>query len=126
MCLVSALPPPVKTDDQLDLQALHRVRSRLVGQRTAVINQIRGFLLERGIAVRQGLRFLRQQLPEVLAKRIDVLSPRMIRMVEDLSGDWRHLDERIEQVTDEIEVLARESESCRQLMTVPGIGAATS
>jgi len=52
-----------------------------------VINQIRGFLLERGIAVRQGLRFLRQQLPEILAKRIDVLSPRMIRMVEDLSGD---------------------------------------
>ena len=80
---------PVKTDDQLDLQALHRVRSRLVGQRTAVINQIRGFLLERGIAVRQGLRFLRQQLPEILAKRIDVLSPRMIRIVEDLSGDWR-------------------------------------
>ena len=87
-----------------------------------MINQIRGFLLERGIAVRQGLRFLRQQLPEILAKRIDVLSPRMIRMVEDLSGDWRHFDERIEQVTDEIEVLARESESCRQLMTVPGIG----
>jgi transposase len=45
---------PVKTDDQLDLQALHRVRSRLVGQRTAVINQIRGFLLEHGITVRQG------------------------------------------------------------------------
>ena len=113
---------PVKTDDQLDLQALHRVRSRLVGQRTAVINQIRGFLLERGIAVRQGLRFLRQQLPEILAKRIDVLSPRMIRIVEELSGDWRRLDVRIEQVTEEIEVLARESESCRQLMTVPGIG----
>ena len=83
---------PVKIDDQLDLQALQRVRSRLVGQRTAVINQIRGFLLECGIAVRQGLRFLRQQLPEILAKRIDVLSPRMIRIVEDLSGDWRRLD----------------------------------
>ncbi len=59
---------PVKTDDQLDLQALHRVRSRLVGQRTAVINQIRSFLLERGITVRQGLRFLRQQLLHILAK----------------------------------------------------------
>jgi transposase len=113
---------PVKTDDQLDLQALHRVRSRLVGQRTAVINQIRGFLLERGIAVRQGLRFLRQQLPEILAKRIDVLSPRLIGIIEDLSGDWRRLDERIEHVTEEIEQLAHESESCRQLMTVPGIG----
>jgi transposase len=72
---------PVKTDDQLDLQALHRVRSRLVGQRTAVINQIRGFLLEHGIAVRQGLRFLRQQLPDIMAKRSDVLSPRMIRII---------------------------------------------
>ena len=51
---------PAKTDEQLDLQALHRVRSRLVSERTAVINQIRGFLLERGIIVRQGLRFLRQ------------------------------------------------------------------
>ena len=113
---------PVKTDDQLDLQALHRVRSRLVGQRTAVINQVRGFLLEHGTAVRQGLRFLRQQLPDILAKRGDVLSPRMIRIMEDLSGDWRRLDERIQHVTEEIEVLAQGSESCRQLMTVPGIG----
>ena len=91
---------PVKTDDQLDLQALHRVRSRLVGQRTAVINQIRGFLLEHGIAVRQGLRFLRQQLPDILAKRSDVLSPRMIR---DLAHDCgaastsQHSDNRARQ-----------------------------
>src|SRR6202158_5545477 len=113
---------PIKTDDQLDLQALHRVRSRLVGQRTVVINQIRGFLLEHGIAVRQGLRFLRQQLPDILAKRGDVLSPRMIRIIEDLSGDWRRLDERIQHITEEIEVLANSSESCRQLMTAPGIG----
>jgi hypothetical protein len=87
-----------------------------------VINQIRGFLLEHGIAVRQGLRFLRQQLPDILAKRSDVLSPRMIRIMEDLSGDWRRLDERIQHVTEEIEVLAHGSESCRQLMGVPGIG----
>src|SRR5580700_2577697 len=113
---------PVKTDDQLDLQALHRVRSRLVGQRTAVINQIRGFLLERGIVVRQGLRFLRQQLPDILAKRADVLSPRMVRIVAELAGDWRRLDERIETVTDEIEALAKSDDSCRRVMTVPGIG----
>jgi transposase len=57
---------PVKTDHQLDLQALHRVRSHLISDRTAVINQIRSFLLERGIPVRQGLRFLRRQLPDLL------------------------------------------------------------
>jgi transposase len=113
---------PVKTDDQLDLQALHRVRSRLISERTAVINQIRGFLLEHGIPVRQGLRFLRQQLPDILARRIDVLSSRIIRIIEDLSGDWRRLDERIEHVTEEIEELAHGTESCRQLMTIPGIG----
>jgi transposase len=113
---------PVKTDEQLDLQALHRVRSRLVSERTAVINQIRGFLLERGIIIRQGLRFLRQLLPDILAKRTDVLSPRMVRIVSDLAGDWRQLDQRIETVTDEIETLAKSDDSCRRVMTVPGIG----
>jgi transposase len=113
---------PIKTDDQLDLQALHRVRSRLIGDRTAVINQLRGFLLEHGIAVRQGHRFLRQQLPQILATRSDVLSPRMIRIIGDLVEDWAHLDERVETVTDEIEGSARTDVSCGRLMTVPGIG----
>src|SRR6516225_7886438 len=113
---------PAKSNEQLDLQALHRVRSRLVSERTAVINQIRGFLLERGIIVRQGHRFLRHLLPDILAKRTDVLSPRMVRIVSDLAGDWRQLDERIETVTDEIETLAKSDDSCRRLMSVPGIG----
>ena len=112
----------MKTDDQLDLRALHRVRSRLIGDRTAVINQIRSFLLERGITVRQGLRFLRHQLPDLLATRSDVLSPCMTRIIEDLIGDWPHLDEHIQHVTEEIEALARGGASCRQLMTVPGVG----
>ena len=62
-----------KTADQLDLQALHRVRERLVSQRTGIINQIRAFMLERGIAVRQGSRFLRAELPIILASRADVV-----------------------------------------------------
>jgi transposase len=111
-----------KTADQLDLQALHRVRERLVGQRTGIINQIRAFLLERGVAVRQGLRFLRAELPGILATRSDVLSPRMLRIIEDLSGDWRRLDERIEGLSNEIETLARQDQACARLMTVPGIG----
>ena len=85
-----------KTADQLDLQALHRVRERLVSQRTGIINQIRAFLLERGVAVRQGLRFLRAELPRILATPPDVLSPRMVRIIEDLAGDWRRLDERVQ------------------------------
>jgi len=111
-----------KTADQLDLQALHRVRERLVSQRTGIINQIRAFLLERGIAVRQGLRFLRAELPGLLATRTDVLSPRMLRVIEDLAGDWRRLDLRVEGLSSEIEALARQDTHCERLMTVPGVG----
>src|SRR5499427_1262417 len=111
-----------KTADQFDLQALHRVRERLVRQRTGIINQIRAFLLERGIAVRQGLRFLRAELPSILAKRSDVLSQRMMRIIEDLACDWRRLDERIEGVWNEITALADQDAACQRLMTVPGVG----
>src|SRR5438477_885612 len=81
-----------KTADQLDLQALHRVRERLVSQRTGIINQIRAFLLERGVAVRQGLRFLRAELPRILAAPPDVLSPRIVRVIEGRADDWRRPD----------------------------------
>src|SRR5271165_720076 len=111
-----------KTAEQLDLQALHRVRERLVSQRTGIINQIRAFMLERGIAVRQGLRFLRAELPRILATPPDVLSPRMVGVVEDLAGDWRQLDERIESLSSEIETVARQDAGCERLMSVPGIG----
>src|SRR5918999_4966562 len=111
-----------KTVDQLDLQALHRVRERLVSQRTGIINQIRAFLLERGIAVRQGQRFLRAELPRILATPSDVLSPRMARVIEHLAGDWRRLDERIGGLSNEIEAIAGQDAGCERLMSVPGIG----
>ena len=111
-----------KTADQLDLQALHRVRERLVSQRTGIINQIRAFLLERGVAVRQGLRFLRAELPRILATPPDVLSPRMVHVIEGLAGDWRRLDARIDHLSGEIAAVARQDAGCARLMSVPGIG----
>ena len=111
-----------KTADQLDLQAQHRVRERLVSQRTGIINQIRAFLLERGIAVRQGQSFLRAELPRILATPPDVLSPRMVRVIEDLASDWRRLDERIEGLSSEIEDHAKRDAGCERLMSIPGIG----
>ena len=116
---------PIKSAEQLDLQALHRIRSRLVGHRTAVINQLRGFLLECGVIVPQGPAMLRKILPSVLAQRTDVLSPRMIRLIEELADDWRRLDDRVDAVTSEVQALARQDEGCRRLMSVPGIGALT-
>ena len=111
-----------KTAEQLDLQALHRVRERLVSQRTGIINQIRAFLLERGIAVRQGLRFLRVELPRLLAAPPDVLSPRMVGVIEGLAEDWRRLDQRIEHLSGEITALPHQDAGCKRLVSVPGIG----
>ena len=112
----------IKTPEQSDLLSLHRVRSRLVRQRTAIINQIRGFLIERGITVRQGPRPLRKVLPEVLSSPPEALSPRILRLIAELDYDWRHLDERIEVVSAEIESLSQNDAACQRLMTVPGIG----
>jgi len=73
-----------KTQDQLDLPALHRVRSRLVSRRTATINQIRAFLIEQGIAIRTGARALRNSLLGILENRQDEISPRMSGLIAGL------------------------------------------
>jgi transposase len=65
---------PIKSDDQLDMQSLHRVRERWVMRRTAVVNQIRGLLLERGITLRQGRRHLEAGLPGILEDATSRLS----------------------------------------------------
>jgi transposase len=87
-----------------------------------VINQIRGFLIERGITVRQGVVPLRRALPDILSANTDVLSPRMVSLIADLAQDWRRLDARIESVSTEIEALAEQDDSCQRLMTMPGVG----
>lgn len=71
--------------------------------------------------MRQGQRFLRAELPHILAMPSDVLSPRMVRMIEDLTGDWQRLNERIAGLSDEIEAIARQNVGCERLMSVPGV-----
>ena len=87
---------PIKTEDQLDLQALHRVRERLVSRRTSVINQIRAFLLERGISFRKGPASLRRQMPEILENADERLTARMRRLLDFLWQEWKHLQLQIE------------------------------
>ena len=111
-----------KTQAQLDLQALHRVRSRLVSRRTATINQIRAFLIEQGIAVRTGAHALRNSLFAILKNRADEISPRMSGIITDLHDDWSGLNERIELISTEIEKMSLQEDHCQRLMSVPGIG----
>jgi transposase len=111
-----------KSQDQLDLQALHRVRARLVSRRTATINQIRAFLIEQGIAVRTGAHALRKSLFVILQNRGDEISPRMSDIIVGLYEDWLWLDERIESTSGEIEMISKREANCQRLMSVPGIG----
>ena len=104
-------------DYQLDLQAFTACVSDWSA--SAPVSSTR-FLLERGIAMR--FRFLRAQLSGVLATRSDALLPRMVRVIEDLAGDWSRLDEQIEGLSCKIETLARRDAGCERLMSVPGIG----
>lgn len=113
---------PEKSQEQLDLQALHRVRSRLVSRRTATINQIRAFLIEQGITVRKGLRALKNSFEAILEERKDEISPRMRSILIGLYGDWMWMDDRIDTVSKEIELISRTEENCVNVMTIPGIG----
>ncbi|MGE3510227.1 MAG: IS110 family transposase [Vicinamibacterales bacterium] len=116
---------PLKTVDQLDLQALHRVRHRLVARRTGVINQLRAFLLERGLTPRTGREHLAHVLPEVLASAGEALSPAMQQLIERLREEWRGLDEEIRDLTSQLSAIAREDVACQRLVEIPGFGALT-
>jgi transposase len=113
---------PIKTDDQLDLQALHRVRDRLVHRRTAVINQIRGFLLERGITFAKGPAKLRQQMPAILENADENLTPRMRSLLDHLWQEWKQLNSDVERASDEIDAIADQDAACRRLRQIPGVG----
>jgi transposase len=112
----------VKSAEQLDMQTLHRARDRLVAERTALINQLRGFLLERGITVPQGRRKLELLLAAMLAEGEVPLSPRTRQLVDDMRAQWAELDRRIEAFDDEFAARAKEDEAARRLATIPGIG----
>ena len=113
---------PIKTEDQLDLQALHRVRDRLVHRRTALINQIRGFLLERGITFAKGPANLRNQMPVILEDAERNISPRMRLLLTQVWQEWKQLEIEIAAASDEIERIASEDPACQRLRTIPGVG----
>ncbi|MBB4201157.1 transposase [Rhodoblastus sphagnicola] len=107
----------VKNQDQLDMQTLHRSRDRLVAERTALINQVRAVLLERGIVVPQGKRALDQYLTSLTDESGEAssLSARMLTLDADARAQWLELDRRIA-------AFVKENEDARRLVTIPGVG----
>lgn len=113
----------LKSEEQLDVQTLHRVRDRLVSERTSLTNQIRSLLLERGYVVAQGHARLRLLLGELLENGGDTLSPRMAFLLEDMRSRWEELDRRIAAFDAEFATMARTDDRARRLTGIPGIGA---
>jgi transposase len=112
----------VKSAEQLDTQTLHRARDRLVAERTALMNQLRAVLLERGVTFPQGRRKLEEGLHRLLASDEASLSPRMRALIEDMRAEWGELDRRIGAFDEEFAASARSDEAARRLATIPGIG----
>lgn len=112
----------VKSVDQQELQALHRVRERLVRERTAIGNELRGLLLEMGIIIPQGHKAIRETMPLVLEDGDNGLSPRMRQLLADLRAQWLERSQRIADYDRELQSIARQHPVCQRLQSIPGIG----
>jgi len=111
--------------EQLDLQAIHRVRSHLVGERTAVINQIRCFLLEYGLSVGRGVAALRNSLASILEDNANGVSDTMRSIIARQREHWQYLEVQIERCMVEISAIAMRNNDCHRLRSIPGIGVLT-
>jgi transposase len=116
---------PIKTEEQLDLQAVHRVREHWVRRRTAVVNQIRSLLLERGLTLPKGRWHVDQELPGILEDGDLNLSGSFRALLAQLKLELDQLSARIKSMDAVIEQTVAENEACQRLTTIPGIGPVT-
>lgn len=115
----------IKTVAQQDIQAVHRIRSELVKQRTAKGNQIRGLLAEYGIVINKRIDVLRNALPSILEDAENGLSFDFKILLEELREDLIALNERVSTLTEKINVLAKSNEDAQRLLKIPGVGPMT-
>ena len=116
---------PTKDIDQQDLQALHRVRERLIGERTALINEVHGLMNEYGIVIPTGVSKFHQAVVEKLASAKDTLTALSQEMFGKLVEEFVALEEQIAYYQQKLESLAKTHPECQRLMTIPGIGPMT-
>ncbi len=116
---------PSKSIEQQDIQSVHRIRSLLVGRRTAQANQIRGLLMEYGIIIPQGIKQLRKAIPEILEDAENILSPYFHELLRELYEVIVRFDERIAAVELKLQRDSEQNDDCKRLLTIPGIGLLT-
>jgi transposase len=112
----------IKTVEQQDIQATHRIRSGLIEQRTAKANQIRGLVSEYGLVAPKELLSLRRVIPCWLEDAENGLTLRFRRLLDGLWGDLRALDERVKELDSEISVIAANEPRAQVLQQLRGVG----
>lgn len=113
---------PMKSIEQQDLQSLHRMRSLAVAQRTEIINQTRGLLMEYGIVMPAGPEHVRSLLPEILENTENKLTNQFLNGLSGLMNVLRYFDQRVADYDAELKTIGEQNEACRKLETIPGIG----
>jgi transposase len=116
---------PIKSVEQQDIQALHRIRERQIKTRTALVNQIRGLLAEYGMVIPQGVAQVRQALPALLAAAENGLTWEARQWLEALAAEWRALDHGLEESERKIRRVFEQHEACQRLARVEGLGPLT-
>jgi len=113
---------PVKDVDQQDIQALHRVRERLIGERTALVNEVHGLMHEYGMVIPKGVSKFRQAVVGKLESEKDKLTPLSQEMFWKLVEECAALEKQLASDQEKLEALATTHPECQRLMTIPGIG----
>ena len=116
---------PAKSEDQQDIQALHRARRRLVNHRTALVCQMRGLLLDRGVPIPLTLGRARQRIPEILGDQSNGLTEMTREIIADLFDFMLQLDARIKAFDRRIDHVFRASPDCQRIARICGVGAKT-
>jgi transposase len=116
---------PVKELTQQDLHALHRVRERLVKARTALINEIRGWLSAYGVILPQGSTTLRQGFLATLEQEQAKLTELSRDVFRQLHEEWLALEQRLASHNEQLEAICQAHPVCQRLLTIPGVGPLT-
>lgn len=116
---------PSKNIEQQDVQSLHRIRSQTVARRTALANQIRGLLMEYGIVVPKGISYIRKEIPLILEDAKNELTSLFRELLSELYDEMVHLDERVKTLEGKLDMVCRQNEACKRLLTIPGVGLLT-
>ena len=116
---------PQKSIGQQDLQALHRIRSRLIGNRTQLSNQVRGLLAEYGIVLPLHLSQVRQQLPGLFSEDHPLLTSFSRELFASLYEELCAIDQRIQAMEERIQRVFKDNEACQKIAAVEGIGPLT-